>query len=123
MSSCKWQNCDYMAMTAKDLYHHTIQQHVKGAKQCFWETCRYFGDKPGLLYSHIIQHIEYYPYICSNCNRKFKRKHDRRKHLASIHQIYTHDANESISPVKSVSSDVESPKSPKFDVSYLINKD
>ncbi len=35
--------------------------------------------------SHILVHVPYYPFPCDYCERKFKRKYDRGKHIASIH--------------------------------------
>ncbi|KAI8872972.1 hypothetical protein GQ42DRAFT_105804, partial [Ramicandelaber brevisporus] len=47
---------------------------------CGWEGCTVSTTKRDHLTSHMRVHVQGKPFVCSQCNKSFKRGQDLRKH-------------------------------------------
>lgn len=84
---CHWDNCNLEFYTAALLYHHLCQDHVGRKSQrnlqlnCHWGDCKVRTEKRDHITSHLRVHVPLKPFICSTCQKLFKRPQDLKKHL------------------------------------------
>ncbi|CCF59925.1 hypothetical protein KAFR_0I01440 [Kazachstania africana CBS 2517] len=84
---CKWNQCKMVFNQPELLYNHLCQDHIGRKSQknlqlnCQWEHCTIKTEKRDHITSHIRVHIPLKPFKCSNCDKKFKRPQDLKKHL------------------------------------------
>ena len=83
---CKWINCTRSFTDPQKLYDHLCDFHVgrKSNKNlslsCKWDNCKTITSKRDHLTSHLRVHIPLKPYSCNDCEKKFKRPQDLKKH-------------------------------------------
>lgn len=84
---CQWDNCNLKFYSAALLYHHLCQDHVGRKSQrnlqlnCHWGDCKVKTEKRDHITSHLRVHVPLKPFVCSTCQKLFKRPQDLKKHL------------------------------------------
>eukprot|EP00834_Sanchytrium_tribonematis_P004086 NODE_183_length_13752_cov_1.079103.p11 type:complete len:120 gc:universal NODE_183_length_13752_cov_1.079103:10879-11238(+) len=115
---CKWDDCKSSFKNEKKLLLHLQDEHLYGF-QCLWEGCEYTGTKFSQLKSHVKIHIQYFPFSCKECKRKFKRKYDLKKHIEAMHTRDT--TKEEATPRNSVEESTETTN--RVSIDFLLNND
>lgn len=84
---CQWHKCNLKFYSAALLYHHLCQDHVGRKSQknlqlnCHWGDCKVKTVKRDHITSHLRVHVPLKPFVCSKCQKFFKRPQDLKKHL------------------------------------------
>ncbi|KAK5782497.1 alkaline-responsive transcriptional regulator RIM101 PWA37_000564 [Arxiozyma heterogenica] len=84
---CQWHKCNLKFYSAALLYHHLCQDHVGRKSQknlqlnCHWGDCKVKTEKRDHITSHLRVHVPLKPFVCSKCQKFFKRPQDLKKHL------------------------------------------
>lgn len=82
--TCKWQNCYQTFENQKYLSLHVHKIHTYDLN-CGWEDCQYTCKRRSQMLSHFAVHVSYFPFDCMYCQKSFKRKYDRSKHIKAMH--------------------------------------
>lgn len=56
---------------------------------CTWDGCTRSFKKPAYLVEHLLIHKDERPYICSDCDGKFRRKQHLLRHIELVHSSET----------------------------------
>ena len=83
---CLWKFCNKHFSTPGELYYHVYSEHTNELA-CRWQGCPYKCGRRAQILSHIIVHVHFFPFGCSQCDKKFKRKNDCKKHESAMHDI------------------------------------